>query len=101
WWYARTIPVLVCLGGVGFTLGRGQVNLFLVALVAGMFAAAAAGRRFASGAWLAGAIALKVIPGLLVLYPLLRRDGRALAGVAVGLVVLLGAVPAAVWGAGG
>src|SRR5581483_3550047 len=78
-----------------------QVNLLVVALVAGMFAAAVAGRRAASGAWLAGAVALKVIPGLLVLFPLLRRDRRALAGLAAGLVLLLGVLPAAVWGAGG
>src|SRR5207248_5862469 len=60
WWYARVVPVCVCLGAVGFTLGRGQVNLLVVALVAGAFAAAVAGRRAASGAWIAGAVALKV-----------------------------------------
>jgi hypothetical protein len=101
WWYARAVPVCVCLGAVGFTLGRGQVNLLVVALVAGMFAAVVAGRRFGSGAWLAGAVALKVIPGLLVLFPLLRRDRRAMVGLTAGLVVLLGVLPAAVWGAGG
>src|SRR5438309_110003 len=49
WWFARTVPVYVCLGSVGLTLGRGQVNLLVVALVAGMFAAAVRGRRLASG----------------------------------------------------
>jgi hypothetical protein len=101
WWYARLVPVYVCLGGVGFTLGRGQVNVLVVALVAGMFAAAVAGRRFTSGVWLAGAITLKVIPAFLVLFPLARRDARSLAGLAAGLVVLLGVVPAAVWGVQG
>jgi alpha-1,2-mannosyltransferase len=101
WWYARTVPFWVCFGSVGFTLGRGQVNLLVVALVAGAFAAVAAGRRFASGAWLAGAVTVKVIPGLLLLFPLLRGDRRALLGVAAGLVVLLGVLPAAVWGVGG
>lgn len=98
WWYARLVPVYVCIGGVGFTLGRGQVNLLLIALVAGAFAATVRGRRMASGAWLAGAAALKMIPALLVLFPLVRRDWRALIGVALGGFVLLGVIPAAVWG---
>ncbi|MBX9625454.1 MAG: glycosyltransferase 87 family protein [Gemmataceae bacterium] len=98
WWYARTIPVYVCLGGVGHTLGRGQVNLFVVALVAAAFAASVRGRRLASGAWLAAAATVKVIPGLLVVDPLVRRDWRALAGGVVAAVVLLGVVPAVVWG---
>jgi hypothetical protein len=101
WWYARMIPVYVCLGGIGATLGRGQVNTLLVALIVAMFAVAVRGRRIASGLWLAGAVALKVIPGLLVLFPLARRDLRPLAGLAVGSVVLLGVIPAAVWGVPG
>ncbi|MDB5308927.1 MAG: hypothetical protein JWO38_3129 [Gemmataceae bacterium] len=98
WWYARVMPVYVCIGAIGLTLGRGQVNALLVALVAAGFAASVRGRRLASGAWLAGAAALKIIPGLLVLYPLARRDGRAIAGGVVAAVVLLGLIPAAVWG---
>jgi hypothetical protein len=101
WWYARTVPVYVCLGGIGYTLSRGQVNLLLVALIAGMFAAAVRGRVVASGVWLAGAIALKVIPAFLFLFPLVRREWRAGVGVALGLAVLLGALPAAVWGIDG
>ena len=101
WWYARTMPLYVCVGGIGFTIARGQVNVLLVALIAGTFAAAMAGRRLASGVWLAGAVALKVIPGYLLLFPLLRRDGRALAGVAAGAVVLFVLLPAAVWGVEG
>jgi hypothetical protein len=101
WWYARTVPVYVCLGGIGHTLGRGQVNLFVVALIAAGFAAGVRGRRVLSGAWLAAAATVKVIPGLLVLDPLVRRDWRALAGGAAAAVVLLGVVPAAVWGPAG
>jgi hypothetical protein len=51
-----------------------------------------------AGLWLAGAICLKVIPAFLILYPLQRRDGRCLAGCAVGLVLGLAAIPAAVFG---
>ncbi|HJZ57798.1 MAG TPA: glycosyltransferase family 87 protein, partial [Gemmataceae bacterium] len=101
WWYARTVPVYVCIGGIGHTLGRGQVNVLAVALVAASFAAMVANRRVRSGLWLAAAIVLKVIPGFLLLFPLVRRDRRALVGTAAGLVVLLGLVPAAWWGLDG
>jgi hypothetical protein len=101
WWYARTVPLIVCAGGVGFTISHGQVNTAVAALVAGAFAAGAAGRRFASGAWLAGAAALKITPGLLALYPLVRGDRRALAGMVAGAVVLLLLFPAAFFGLAG
>lgn len=101
WWYARTVPVYVCIGAVGHTLGRGQVNLLVVALVSASFAAMMANRRFRSGLWLAGAVTAKLIPGFLLLFPLVRRDRRALVGAAVGLAVLLAVVPIAWWGLDG
>jgi hypothetical protein len=101
WWYARTVPVYACLGGIGHTLGRGQVNTLVVALAAAGFAAAVRDRRFAGGAWLASAAVLKIIPTLFVLFPLARRDGRGLLGAAAAVVVLIGVVPAAVWGVEG
>ncbi|MBN9519941.1 DUF2029 domain-containing protein [bacterium] len=101
WWWARMVPLYVCAGGIGHTLGRGQVNTVVVALAAAGFAAAVRNRRFAGGAWLASAAVLKIIPTLLVLYPLARRDGRALAGAAAAVVALIGVVPAAVWGVDG
>jgi hypothetical protein len=93
WWFARLIPIYICLGGVGFTISHGQVNVLVVGLVAGLFAASVAGRSIRSGAWLAAAITLKVIPGLLLLDPLIRRDWRAFRGVAVGLLIGLAAIP--------
>ncbi|QDU23176.1 glycosyltransferase family 87 protein [Urbifossiella limnaea] len=101
WWYARLVPVYVCLGGLGHTLGRGQVNPMVVALWAAGFAAVVRNRRYAGGAWLAAAAVLKIIPTLLVVYPLVRRDWRALVGAAAAVVVLIGVVPAAVWGVPG
>jgi hypothetical protein len=98
WWYARTVPVYVCLGGVGFTLARGQVNTLVLALVAGLFAAAVRGRRFRAGLWLGAAACVKVIPAFLGLWLLLRRDARAAAGVAAATAVGLAVIPAAVWG---
>ncbi|HEX4609634.1 MAG TPA: glycosyltransferase family 87 protein [Urbifossiella sp.] len=101
WWYARMVPVYVCVGGIGHTLGRGQVNIAVLALAAAGFTAAVRNRRAASGAWLATAAVLKIIPTLLVLFPLARRDGRALLGAAAAVVGLIGVVPTAVWGVDG
>lgn len=101
WWYARLIPVYVCLGTLGHTLGRGQVNTLVLALWAAGFAAGVRNRRAIGGAWLATAAVLKIIPTLLVVYPLVRRDWRALAGAAAAVVVLIGVVPVAVWGVEG
>jgi hypothetical protein len=98
WWYARTVPFCVCIGGIGFSLGRGQVNVLLVAMFAAAFAAAVRGRRIASGAWLGAAIALKLIPAFLLLFPFVRREWRTGIGVAAALVVALGVIPVAVWG---
>lgn len=101
WWYARLVPVYLCLGTLGHTLGRGQVNTVVLALWAAGFAAVVRGARYAGGAWLASAAVLKIIPTLLVLFPLARRDWRGLAGAAAAVVVLVGVVPAAVWGVDG
>jgi len=98
WWYARTVPFYACIGGIGFTLGRGQVNLLVVVLIAAMFAAAVRGRRVRAGAWLAAAVVVKIIPAFLFLFPAVRRDWRAGVGVAAGLVVGLVAIPVALWG---
>jgi hypothetical protein len=98
WWRLRVLPILICLPAIGGTLMRGQINLLVLACLAGMTAALVRGRSWLAGLCLAGAISLKVIPGLLLLYPLWRRDGRCLAGCAVGLVLGLGIVPAVAMG---
>lgn len=98
WWYARLIPFDVCLPAIGYTLGRGQVNVFVLALLAGGFLAAARRRGFTSGLLIAAATCVKVIPGLLVLFPLVRRQWRELAGLIAGAVLFLYVVPALVWG---
>src|SRR5262249_30325743 len=77
---------------------RGQVNLLLLALLCGMAAAMLRGQSWRAGFWLAGAIGLKVIPAFLLLIPLWRRDVRCLAGCALGLIVVLGIIPAVVVG---
>jgi len=93
WWYARTMPMLICLGGIGSTLSRGQVNVLLLAMLAGMFAAWIERRRVASGLWLAAAITVKIIPAVLFLIPIVRRDARNFLGVIAGLTVGFVVVP--------
>jgi hypothetical protein len=98
WWYRRMIPIYVLIAPIGSTLSRGQVNLFLLALCAGWYVDLANGRRFRSGLWLASAVCLKLFPAYLAVLPLWRRDGRALAGLAAGLVIGFAIIPALVWG---
>lgn len=93
WWRHRLFPVVVCLPAVGSTLSRGQVNTLLLMTLAGMILCVVRAQRFRAGLWLAAAVALKVFPAYLLLYPLLRRDGRWVAGFASGLVLLLLVVP--------
>lgn len=95
WWHARMLPVILSLGGLGYSLARGQANVQVLLFIALSFAALAKGRRFMSGVWLAAAAVVKVIPGFLVLFPLMRRDSRAVAGMIFGAALLLLLVPAA------
>jgi hypothetical protein len=101
WWALRLWPFLACLPPIGHTLMRGQSNPILLALLCGAVAATLRGQRTRSGFWLAGAICLKVYPAFLLLFPLWRRDGRALAACALGLMVGLLLIPAAVFGIAG
>ena len=98
WWGLRVWPVLACLPTIGHALSMGQVNVLWLALLCGMGAALVRGRSGQAGLWLAGAICLKVLPVFLLVYPLWRRDGRCLAGCAVGLVLGLAVVPSAILG---
>jgi hypothetical protein len=98
WWYARVLPFVVCLTSVGFSLGRGQANPLVLALLAGGFLLAVRRRPVWAGVLLAAAACVKVIPGLFVLFPLVRGRWKELLGMAAGGVLLLGVLPAAVWG---
>ncbi len=98
WWYNRIVALLTCLIPIGGTLQRGQVNVLVLLMVAGMFRATVRKRNFASGLWLTMAICTKIIPAFLVLFPLWRRDRRALAGLLAGMLIALVAIPVSVWG---
>jgi hypothetical protein len=101
WWSARNGPLFLSAGGIGYTVVHGQVNTLVAALVAATFVAWVHGRKLTSGLWLAGAIAVKVVPAFLVLFPLIHLDRRLLAGIGLGLVLLLGVLPASVFGVSG
>jgi len=94
WWSNRLLPFLICVAPIGCTYSRGQVTPLILLCIAGMFRNTVRGRNFRSGVWLAMAICLKVIPALLLIYPLLRRDFRALSGVAFGVFLGAFAIPA-------
>lgn len=98
WWALRLLPILVCLPSIGHTLARGQVNLLILLLLAGMAAALVKGRSFRAGLWLSGAICIKVIPAFLLIVAVWRRDLRCLMGCALGLVAGLVLVPLVVFG---
>ncbi len=98
WWSLRLLPLLACLVPVAGTLVRGQVTLLLLALLCSWLAETVRGRPWLAGLWLSFAICLKIIPALLVLVPLLRRDRRCLAGCAVGLFIGMLVVPVTVLG---
>ena len=98
WWLLRLIPVVVCFLPIGHTMMRGQVNVIVLAILCAALAGWIRGQNFRAGAWLAFAICIKVIPVFLLVYPLWKRDGRALAGCAVGLLLGLGVIPLLAFG---
>jgi hypothetical protein len=104
WWnnrrrlWLRLGPILVCLPPIGHTLMRGQTNLILLLLLCCAMAALIRHRRALAGASLAGMACIKIFPAYLLLYPLWRRDGRAVLGWVMGLIAGLLLIPALVIG---
>jgi alpha-1,2-mannosyltransferase len=100
WAWLFALPLLFVLEPVRETLGFGQVNLLLVALVLADVAAMRRGSRWA-GVGIGLAAAVKLTPGLFVVWLLLTRRWRA-AGVAVGTaagatLLALAVAPATSW----
>jgi alpha-1,2-mannosyltransferase len=79
-WFAvgLALPLVFLMEPVRDTMGFGQVNLFLVALVLADVAALGRGRPWA-GVGIGLATAVKLTPGVFVLYLLLTRRWRAAA----------------------
>ncbi|SHF64682.1 glycosyltransferase 87 family protein [Geodermatophilus nigrescens] len=82
WAWVLALPLLFVLEPVRETMGFGQVNLFLMALVLADVAALRRGSRWA-GVGIGLAAAVKLTPGLFVVWLLLTRRTRA-AAVAIG-----------------
>lgn len=93
WWTLRVAPMLILLPAIGWSQSRGQVGLLIGFFLCCVVASILKGRRFRAGLWLAAAICVKVIPALLLAFPLWRRDWRMLSGCAMGLLVGLILVP--------
>jgi len=98
WWALRVVPCVACLPATAHGLSLGQVTPLLLLLCCLTAASFLRRRSFEAGAWLSGAICLKLIPIFLLLYPLWRRDRRMLTGCVAGMVLGGVAVPAAVLG---
>lgn len=66
---------------------QGQLNLWLLLLITLTWSSARSGNSIAAGAWLGLATAIKLFPGFLMLYFVVRRDWRAVlsGGLALGL----------------
>lgn len=91
-------PLLVCPFLLDSNLYWGQVNVLVTALLAGAVLAGLQKRSATAGSLIALAAALKVLPALVILWFVVRRDTRALAGFGGTLVVALLVVPSLVGG---
>ncbi|HUE38961.1 MAG TPA: glycosyltransferase family 87 protein [Candidatus Binatia bacterium] len=80
-------------------LGHGQLNILLLWLVLRAYVDATCGRCGLAGFALAAAIAAKIVPAVLLMQILLRRQWRFAACTAIGFVVLM-TVPVLWWGSG-
>jgi hypothetical protein len=98
WWALRLWPVLVCLTVLGRALVRGQMGPLILLLLCGGAAAILRNQRFRVGLWLSAAVCVKVIPALLLLIPVWRRDRRMLLGSGMGLIAGLVLIPVLVMG---
>jgi len=92
-WVLRLLPIFICVHCLGRELQLGQVDLFVLALLALMIASASKGRSTQAGLWHGVAICLKVMPLVLLVYPLWRRDWRWLASASAGMVLGLVVLP--------
>ncbi|GAA0432774.1 polyprenol-phosphate-mannose-dependent alpha-(1-2)-phosphatidylinositol pentamannoside mannosyltransferase [Actinoplanes capillaceus] len=96
-WFALSVAVCLALSfePVRETITFGQVNMLLLALVAGdMLFGLARGRRWA-GVGIGLATAIKLTPGVFILYLLVTRRWRALGtaiGAAAGATLMAGAI---------
>jgi hypothetical protein len=100
WWHApAAVALVVAADPVHSQLFQGQLNFLIAPLIAAGWAADRRGYQALAGAAVGAAAALKLFPGLLVLYFLAARRWRA-AAVAVAVAAGLNLVALAAFGAG-
>jgi len=87
-WRILALALVPTAAYVWATLRVGQVSLLMLLCCLAWAACRRCGWRGLGGLFLAAACALKLSPGVLVVYLLLRRDLRGLAGVATGAALL-------------
>jgi len=98
WWALRTGPLLILFPAIARCQMRGQTGLLIVFFLCCVAASILKGRRLRAGLWLSAAICVKLIPAILLAFPLWRRDWRMLYGTAIGLLAGLILVPLVVLG---
>jgi hypothetical protein len=80
WWNVRFWPPLMVLPDFCSSLSKGQVNTLMVGVICLGILLYVQHRRVSAGFAWAFAAFLKVFPGVLVVYPLLRREGHVFLG---------------------
>ena len=98
WWALRSIPLLACLASVDMDLSRGQTDLVMLAGISVALYLEARGREIAAGTFLALPAAIKLLPIVLLAYPIWRRRGRMMLGYVLGLLFFFAVLPVATFG---
>src|SRR5262249_20738298 len=92
------LAIVLSLRPIMGDLSHGNVNLFILFLLAGSLFAFRRGRDFLSGLVLALAIACKITPALFVPYFIWKRAWRTVGGCCLGLLLFFVAVPGGLLG---
>lgn len=93
----RVVVLLFFLRFIDNNIGHGQINLLLTWLILEAYALAGRGRHALAGLALAGAIATKVVPAVLLVQIAVRRQWRFGAATLAALLFLM-AAPGLWWG---
>ncbi len=91
--WGKALAIALSLRPMVGDLTHGNVNLFILFLLAGGLYAYCRGRDVLAGLVLALAIACKITPALFIPYFVWKRAGKTLAGCAAGLVLFFGLIP--------
>src|SRR5437667_265371 len=91
--WAKAVTVLLSLRPITGDLSHGNVNLYILLLVAACLFAFQHRRDWLAGVLLALGIACKVTPALFIPYFVWKRAWKTLAGCAIGLLLFLIVIP--------